>query len=1806
MPSHSASQKSRHFLTADDFPKSKHFSIISYESPDSEGPFFFGHISQLNVKDRHGFVTFDEQRVISSKKANAQLVQIPFRLDDIIKYENETLQSPRVDDLVMFSVIEEHNMRTAYNVRVFPPDVHHQMRSFFRCQQDVNLIRRKIDKLENQYQAKMPSLEKQASTIFNEFHGPVITKIERVEETLHADKDDADLILQTTSGKTEYLVGDEDDLEKVENMIATMVVGSKLPKSVHIKETKSKQTISTTTTSTPSERKSTREERKKKETPRKKRNHVDKVYAPIVEVQPTLQFTAAISQIKVALENREYAEAVALLVDNVRIRDVDPDFIFTNFSPLFAAVVENKIEPALIFNLLRYLFASMSSASTRSEANRFHDVLVEIILYCTRFLYTREYRVRTRIVAKAITEMPNTNAGGYAQHALYLLTANYRSLNYEALRRIERFLSAVSVSLPMHSHFLVRQYEHVKNRVEDMEQQWYQHNAERSFKHPVPIPTDVMRFDTSADLLPESEDKKKSLSELFLDVSFNKETLSNDILELISILEPTKEEIIAKKEAVQDMQEVVKKTLGQSAHLHMYGSSASGFGMRKCDVDLCLTVNDSTKDQNDNKVQSNFLHELQSRLERKARHEKHLRLKQSVSKSRVPILKLENTVGHVEMDICMGTLLGVANTKLLRKYAKIHPKVRELIYIVKHWAKTRKINDAASGSLSSYSYVLLTIAYLQELGVLPSLQALVSHPHCEVDCQFFVNIPKLYTLWEPKADISSFTIAELFYGFFKYHCRVFNKAQWVSSIKHAAPLKKVWSSPLSIEDPFELRDLGTVITDQKAPLIEKEFERALKLLSEGQSLGEVIKPPLHEVDDTNIYAQKRPNYEAHADVKRVKILLSEGHVFQGQLRVNAKRFFEAYVTVEGFSKDIYIDGLNARNRALHGDLVAIKVHSKEEEDNSEQHSGEVLSIIQRKAPLLYACTLMKQSRPGHCHWLLPLEKTYPKIMVEYDDFTNKYNVKGDDLQDYIFVVRLDPTWKTNSRFPKGNIVGTLGLRRDLWAQKRAIFLQQMPQLYEKLYGKTDQMDDAEEHKNNVVIHTTPLEVEHDTSMDHLYQDWTDRRIFTIDPTQSRDLDDALSIETLPNGKYKIGVYIADVTRFLTEGNEHDTDARERCTSVYMIDMVEHMLNPQLSQDQASILPNVPRYAVAVEWVMNENGKVDFGTVEFSKGRMASCCRLDYDTVQDIIEGADKDITVSAPHTKECIVNDVHVMNKIAQNLKERRRNSGAVSLGSSDLDFKLDESGYPIGVNRPEHNESHQLIEEFMLKANQLTAITLHNEFGDEAVQRRHESPDEAGLMKTVLQYGRALNRLIAQSPLPNQADLMFGTQDIERALVRIQNGDQNNLSSLTAMNNLIAATERFKDIESCVRHIMLREMNIGKYAREGDCKKEEDTGVHHFALNMEYYTHFTSPIRRYADVLVHRQIMELIKAKHEKRPVQAPLAGNELSNMIEKINDQSVRAKNIQEHLNRLYLTHLVAKQIREGQLIRKKAVIMSLGRRSFTAFIEEYGAEIQCSLMKDLKNTPSFVSNGDVEPDEIVDLSGEVEFVNLLWTDPQDERTTRKDMQLYAFKTLYVDLWADFETIPATLRIYDIWDYNVGDDGAPPPQELTLRSSPVLSHTSHNEKHNRYDRAPKREKSSMHATTQREPRRGDRRRGHNDGDDKSSSRDHSPKARRFEGSHSNKNKNKNRDNNGRGRARGNFAPRSNLGADFASAFMSVNQSSHTSGENSLSRHDSGSDAGPQTRSYRSNGYKRRRGGGRGNSGGGGRGRGGSRSSWQ
>ena len=387
-------------------------------------------------------------------------------------------------------------------------------------------------------------------------------------------------------------------------------------------------------------------------------------------------------------------------------------------------------------------------------------------------------------------------------------------------------------------------------------------------------------------------------------------------------------------------------------------------------------------------------------------------------------------------------------------------------------------------------------------------------------------------------------------------------------------------------------------------------------------------------------------------------------------------------------------------------------------------------------------------------------------------------------------------WPSNSKNPFGKITKVLGKPGDHDTEIHSILIE---------YGLPYKFpEEVEEYASKIPIEITEEEIGKRRDM---RKDLT----FTIDPKDAKDFDDALSFKILENGNYEIGIHIADVSHYLKENTILEDEAYQRATSVYLVDRVVPMLPEILSNNVCSLRPNEEKLTFSVVFEMDEKGHVVkpwFGrTVIYSNKRFA------YEDAQDIIEGSvddvDKDLETA-----------ILKLDELAKKIRKRRMSQGAISFDKTEVRFNLDEEANPIGVYIKESKDANKLIEEFMLLANRSVAELIGKK-KKTFVYRIHDEPN---IEKLTLLQG-----IISK----------FG--------YRI---DTNTKDSTSQTLNKLLADVHGKAESNMIETLTIRSMSKAIYTTEN---------IGHYGLAFDYYTHFTSPIRRYPDVIAHRLLQHYL-----------------------------------------------------------------------------------------------------------------------------------------------------------------------------------------------------------------------------------------------------------------------------------------------------------------------------------------------------------
>lgn len=486
---------------------------------------------------------------------------------------------------------------------------------------------------------------------------------------------------------------------------------------------------------------------------------------------------------------------------------------------------------------------------------------------------------------------------------------------------------------------------------------------------------------------------------------------------------------------------------------------------------------------------------------------------------------------------------------------------------------------------------------------------------------------------------------------------------------------------------------------------------------------------------------------------------------------------------------------NNLNKALDGDFVKVYIYNKRKGKKPE---AEVVEIITRKRDEFVGVIQMH----GTFAFVVCAN---PKMYVDLFIPKEKFGEAEDG--DVVLVKMTD--WPQKANNPYAKVLKVLGKPGEHNTEMHAILAE---------YGlPTEFPVDVEAYAQKLDTSITAEEIAK-------RRDMRDVLTFTIDPRDAKDFDDALSFQVLENGNYEIGIHIADVSHYLQEGTPLDEEAYNRATSIYLVDRVVPMLPEVLSNFACSLRPNEEKYTFSAVFELNKKAEILnswFGrTVTYSDKRMA------YEEAQVIIETKDNtipaeiSITGEEQQIDEPIVQAILTMNDLAKALRSKRMANGAITFDKVEVKFFLNEHDEPTGVYFKESKDANHLIEEFMLLANRKVSEFIGKQ-KKTFIYRIHDEPDQDklfNLQSVISKFGYGLNFKSKKSI----------SQSLNQLLTDVQGKKEQNM----------------------VDTLAIRSMSKAAYSTEN---------IGHYGLAFDYYSHFTSPIRRYPDVMAHRLLQQYL-----------------------------------------------------------------------------------------------------------------------------------------------------------------------------------------------------------------------------------------------------------------------------------------------------------------------------------------------------------
>lgn len=569
----------------------------------------------------------------------------------------------------------------------------------------------------------------------------------------------------------------------------------------------------------------------------------------------------------------------------------------------------------------------------------------------------------------------------------------------------------------------------------------------------------------------------------------------------------------------------------------------------------------------------------------------------------------------------------------------------------------------------------------------------------------------------------------------------------------------------------------------------------------------------------------------YSDKKKKYLLLENSHLVKGTLSLNEKGF--GFIIINKDTKDVYVNEKNI-NGAQDGDLVLFEYLNKDK----ERPEGRIIKTIKRN---------------------------YEPLVGEVILVDGEYFVKPDRKGSNIYIPRDNLNGAVEGHkvvvtpLKEGNRVGKI---TKIIGHKNDVGVDILSFVYEYNFSPSFP-DEVVEELDDIPSYLTEEEINKELSSGR--RDLRSEEIFTIDGSDTKDIDDAISLSKLDDGKYKLGVHIADVSYYVKEGTKLDDEAYFRGTSVYLVDRVLPMLPHKLSNGICSLNENEDRFAFSCEMIIDDKG--DIGHYEIFKSIIRSRKKMTYEEVNKILE----ENTTSddyKPFEKTLLL-----MNELSKILRKKMIRRGYIEFESTEAKIKVDENCHPTHIESRVQRSGEELIENFMIAANETVASSIYYK-NLPGIYRVHDKPDEKRLgefMKFLSLHGYVVN---GKSKIDNPKDLQ----------------------------HILSQLEEVPEVR------VLHDMAIRSQAKA----VYSDINIGHFGLGSKCYSHFTSPIRRYPDLILHRLLKDynynysdrIISERKEELPIECEhcsIREQEAQN-CERDVDKMKKAEYMMDHIGEVY----------------------------------------------------------------------------------------------------------------------------------------------------------------------------------------------------------------------------------------------------------------------------------------------------------------
>uniref|UniRef100_A0A0K2TTP1 Protein DIS3 homolog n=1 Tax=Lepeophtheirus salmonis TaxID=72036 RepID=A0A0K2TTP1_LEPSM len=573
-------------------------------------------------------------------------------------------------------------------------------------------------------------------------------------------------------------------------------------------------------------------------------------------------------------------------------------------------------------------------------------------------------------------------------------------------------------------------------------------------------------------------------------------------------------------------------------------------------------------------------------------------------------------------------------------------------------------------------------------------------------------------------------------------------------------------------------------------------------------------------------------FPEHLSFKDVNRGIKEGRLHQGTFYLSSTNYLEGTVNVDSMDKPILIQGLSEINRSVDGDSVAVQLFEKsqwsapseviledEGADDQNEEEKENLDLLKKGVPKERkeedlrpsgrVVGIIRRKWRQYCGILQPsiMASATKHLFIAAEKKIPKIRIEtrqAQILKKQKIIVAID-SWPRTSRYPLGHFVRALGPIGDKSTENEVLLLE-----HDIPHSSFSQAVEA-------CLPTLPWKISPKDEQERV--DLRDYVICSVDPPGCTDIDDALHCRTLPNGNFEVGVHIADVSHFIRPGTAIDKEAALRSTTVYLTDRRIDMVPELLSSNLCSLRGGVDRFAFSCIWEVDPETAV-FKSTKFHKSIICSKKAMTYEQAQ---------ITIDDPSNNEELAQSLRRLLKLAKILKKKRMDDGALILASSEVRFTMDsETADPIDVQTKAVYETNSMVEEFMLAANIAAASHIFENFPECAMLRRHPAPPPSNF-DSLVKAGKQCGFEINVGSNKEVADSLNAAMDSKNPY-----------------------------FNTMLRMIGTRCMMQAVYFASGTI---EEALFEHYGLAVPIYTHFTSPIRRYADIIVHRLLAAYIGA---------------------------------------------------------------------------------------------------------------------------------------------------------------------------------------------------------------------------------------------------------------------------------------------------------------------------------------------------------